>query len=99
MKKMDEMELSINLKGIKWSWFFMVISLFIWGIYDFIKTQSTSLPLTLFALQFLVYFFVTNISKWKVGDDSGKKQIVWYLCGMLFFIIIFGVMLYFVIGK
>jgi len=99
MRKMDEMELSLNLKGIKWSWFFMVLALAIWGIYDLVKTQSTSIPLILFTLQFLVYFFVTNIAKWKVGDDSGKKQIVWYFSGVLFFIIVFGVILFLVIGR
>ena len=99
MRKMDEMELNINLKGIKWSWFFLVISLFIWGMYDYVKTQSTSLPLILFILQFLVYFLVTNIAKWKVGDSNGKNQIVWYFCGCLFFIIIFGIILYFTVGR
>jgi len=99
MRKMDEMELSINQKGIKWSWIFMVLALAIWGIYDLVKTQSTSLPLILLSLQFIVYFFVTNISKWKVGDDNGKKMIVWYLGGVLFFIIAFGVILYLVIGR
>jgi len=99
MRKMDEMELSITLKGIKWSWIFMVLALAIWGIYDLVKTQSTSLPLILLSLQFIVYFFVTNIFKWKVGDDNGKKMIVWYLGGGLFFIIAFGVILYLVIGR
>ena len=99
MRKMDEMELSINQKGIKWSWIFMVLALAIWGIYDLIKTPSTSLPLILLSLQFIVYFFVTNIFKWKVGDDNGKKMIVWYLGGGLFFIIAFGVILYLVIGR
>jgi len=99
MKKMDEMELRITLKGIKWSWIFMVLALAVWGIYDLVKTQSTSLPLILLSIQFMVYFFVTNISKWKVGDDSGKKLIVWYLGAIIFFIIVFGVILYFVIGR
>jgi len=99
MKKMDEMELSINTKGIKWSWFFTVMSLFIWGVYDWIKAQSVSIPLILFGMQFIVYFFVTNIAKWKVGDDNGKKQIVWYIGCVFFFIIAFGVILYFAVGR
>jgi uncharacterized membrane protein len=99
MKKMDEMGLNINLKGIKWSWLFLVVSLFIWGIYEYVKTQETSLPLILFTLQFLVYFFVTNIAKWKVEDESGKKSMGWYFGGVLFFIIIFGIILYLVMGR
>lgn len=98
MKKMDEMEIKINQKGIKWSWFFMVLSLFIWGGYNYIKTQETSLPLILVTLQFLVYFFVTCISKSKVDDDSGKKQILIFI-GVLFLLIAFGVILHFTVGR
>lgn len=99
MRKMDEMELSINMKGIKWSWFFTTISLFIWGVFDYMKTQSTSLPLLLFTLNFLVYFFIVLISKWKAGDKNGIKSTVWYTLGVLFFIIVFGTILYFLIGQ
>lgn len=99
MKKMDEMELAITLKGIKWSWIFMIIALFLWGVYDLVKTQSTSIPLILLSFQFLVYFFVTNISKWKVGDDDGKKALIWYLTGVILLIIAFGAILYFSTGK
>lgn len=97
MRKMDEMELKINQKGIKWSWFFIVLSLVIWGGYNYVKTQEVSLPLTLVTLQFLVYFFVTSIAKLKVGDDSGRKQILIYF-GVIFLIIVFGVILYFTVG-
>lgn len=99
MRKMDEMEQNINLKGIKWSWFFMVISLFIWGVYDYVKTQSASLPLFLFSMQFLIYFFVTNIAKWKAGDEDVKKQFIWYFGGVFIFVIIFGIILYSITGR
>lgn len=98
MRKMDEMELRISQKGIKWSWFFMVLSLVIWGGYNYVKTQQMSLPLILFTLQFFVYFFVTSISKLKFDDDSGKKQIL-IAIGVLFFIIAFGAILYFTVGR
>jgi hypothetical protein len=98
MRKMDEMELKINQKGIKWSWFFMVLSLVIWGGYNYVKTQAISLPLILFTLQFLVYFFVTSIAKLKVDDDNGKKQILISL-GVFFLLIVFGVILYFTVGR
>lgn len=97
MRKMDEMELKINQKGIKWSWFFMVLSLVIWGGYNYVKTQEVSLPLILFTLQFLVYFFVTSIAKLKVDDDGGKKQIL-ISFGVIFLIIVFGAILYFTVG-
>lgn len=98
MRKMDEMELKINQKGIKWSWGFVVLSLVIWGGYNYVKTQEMSLPLILFILQFLVYFFVTSIAKLKVDDDSGKKRIFNFL-GVFFLLIVFGVIMYFTIGS
>lgn len=97
MRKMDEMELKINQEGIKWSWFFVVLSLFIWGGYNYVKTQEMSLPMILFLLQFLVYFFVTSVAKLKVDDASGKNQILFFL-GVIFLLIVFGVILYFTTG-
>lgn len=97
MRKMDEMELKINQEGIKWSWFFVVLSLFIWGGYNYVKTQEMSLPMILFLLQFLVYFFVTSVAKLKVDDASGKNQILIFL-GVIFLLIVFGVILYFTTG-
>lgn len=98
MRKMDEMELKINQKGIMWSWAFMVFSLVIWGGYNYVKSQEMPLPLILFVLQFLVYFFVTNIEKQKVDDASGKKQILISL-GLIFSLIVFGAILYFTVGR
>ncbi len=98
MRKMDEMESKISQKGIKWSWAFMVFSLVIWGGYNYFKNQETSLPLILFGLQFLVYFLVTSIEKMKVDDNSGKKQIL-ILLGVIFWLIVFGAILYLTIGR
>ena len=98
MRKMDEMEWSINLKGIKWSYLFLIVSLFIWGVFNFIKTQEMSLPLILVILQFLVYFFVTSIAKSNVDDDSGKKQI-FISMGVTFLLLLFGGILYFTVGR
>jgi hypothetical protein len=98
MRKMDEMELEINQKGIKWSWFFMVLSLVIWGGFNYVKTQEISLPMILFILQFLVYFFVTSVAKLKMDDDSGKKQIL-ISFGVIFLLIVFGVILYLTVGR
>lgn len=99
MKKMDEMELNINIKGIKWSWFFLVISLFVWGVYEYVKTQVISMPLILLTSQYLVYFFVTNIAKLKMGDERGKNVVGWYFGGALFLIIVFGIILFLATGR
>lgn len=98
MRRMDEMELRINEKGIKWSWAFMVFSLVIWGVYASIKTHEIALPAILFILQNLVYFFVTSVEKTRVGDERGKKQLLIYF-GVLFFLITFGAILGLTLGR
>ncbi len=37
MRKMDEMEMAISLKAVRFAWFYTVVFLFIWVLYDFIK--------------------------------------------------------------
>ena len=95
MKKMDEMQMNINLKAIKWSWFFTVIALFIWAVYDFVQTHTVSLAFYLLITQNLVYFFVSQISKCKMGDEDGRKGFFRYAIGVAFFLLLFGVLLYF----
>lgn len=95
MRKMDEMETKIALDSIKWAWSFTVIALFIWGIYDFIKLGNITLPFYLLIIQNIVYFFATQISKWKAGDKSGKKSIIWYLTAVVVCLIFFGAILFF----
>lgn len=92
------MELHIRDKAIKWSWFFTILALFAWGVYDHVKSQSISIPRILFFMQFLVYFFISNITKWNVGDESGTKQIIWFAAALLLFLVVFGVILYFILG-
>lgn len=98
MRKMDEAELKINQKGIKWSWIFMVLSLVIWGGYSYVKNRGISFPLILFTLQFLVYFFVTCIAKLKVDDGSSKKQVLISL-GIILLLVVFGLILYYTVGR
>lgn len=98
MRKMDEMELAVNQKGIKWSWAFMVFSLAIWGLYTYIKDGENSLPLVLLGLQFLVYFFVTSVEKIKFNDNGGKKQMLFFL-GVIGLVLVFGAILYLTIGR
>jgi len=38
MRKMDEMEMSISLKAIKFAWAYTVIFLFIWIVYSYVET-------------------------------------------------------------
>ncbi len=98
MRKMDEMEQKINQKGIKWSWAFLLISLIIWGGFNYARSQETSLPFILLILQFLVYFFVTSMEKTKLDDRSGKKQILMFV-GCLVLLVVFGIVLYLSMGR
>lgn len=94
MRKMDEMEMKINLDSIRIAWVFTVVSLLAWGIYDFVRTGGFALPFYLLILQNIVYFFATNISKWRMGDKTGAKTIVWYFILVVICLVLFGIFLY-----
>lgn len=95
MKKMDEMEMKMSLDAIKWAWSFTVIALAIWGIYDFVKLQVLTLPMYLLIAQNIVYFITIQISKWKVGDESGKKSLFLYLIAVVVCLLGFGSLILF----
>lgn len=40
MRKMDEMEMSINLKAVKWAWGYTILFLAIWFTYDYIQDKN-----------------------------------------------------------
>lgn len=95
MSKMDEMELSISLKANKWSHFFTVIALFVWTVYDFIQTHKLSIAFYILIMQNLIYYFVIQTSKWKMGDTDGRKSIICFSIGIIFVILIMGILAYF----
>lgn len=70
MRKMDEMELSINLKAIKLAWFYTVVFLFIWMTYDWVKNATTGLPFMLLISQNLVLLGTGQFLKWKMNKDE-----------------------------
>jgi uncharacterized membrane protein YhdT len=70
MKKMDEMEMSISLKAIKWAWGYTISFLAIWGIYDFIQTRTSGLIFFLLMTQNLVLIGIQSYLKWKLGKDE-----------------------------
>jgi len=67
MKKIDEKEMGINLKAIKWSWAITGIALLLWAIYDYITTYTYSIVLIILNLQITIYFAITQVCKWKAG--------------------------------
>jgi hypothetical protein len=70
MRKMDEMEMSISLKSIKWAWFYSVGFLFIWSIYDFRKTGTSGLPSMLLISQNIILLGTQIFLKWKMDRDE-----------------------------
>ncbi|HEY8805043.1 MAG TPA: hypothetical protein VIM42_08085 [Clostridium sp.] len=70
MRKMDEMELSISLKAIKWAWAYTLLFLAIWVIYDYIQTRSFGLAFFLLITQNLVLMAIQSFLKWKLGIDE-----------------------------
>lgn len=70
MRKMDEMEMSISLKAIKWAWSYTVVFLFIWMTYDFITTGSTGLPFILLISQNIILLGTQSLLKWKMEKDE-----------------------------
>jgi len=70
MKKMDEMELSISLKAIKWAWAYTILFLAIWVIYDYTHTRILGLEFILLISQNLVLMAIQSFLKWKLGKDE-----------------------------
>ena len=70
MKKMDEMEMSISLKAIKWAWAYTLLFLAIWVIYDYIQTRTLGFEFLLLISQNLVLMGFQMFSKWKLGKDE-----------------------------
>jgi uncharacterized membrane protein YhdT len=70
MRKMDEMELSISLKAIKWAWAYTIIFLAIWVIYDYIQTRIFGLAFFLLTTQNLVLIAIQYFLKWKLAKDE-----------------------------
>lgn len=70
MRKMDEMEMDISLKAIKWAWAYTVLFLAIWVIYDYIQTKTFGLSFFLLVTQNLVLIAIQYYLKWKLGKDE-----------------------------
>jgi hypothetical protein len=70
MRQMDEMEMSINLKAIRYAWIYSILFLNIWILYDYLKFNIfNSLLFILFTSQFLIYHAINQFLKWKLCKD------------------------------
>ncbi len=70
-RKMDEMEMYINLKAIRLAWVYGVSFLIIWIGYGWIKTELfNGVAFILMSTQLVVYWMVQLFLKWKLGKDE-----------------------------
>lgn len=70
MRKMDEMELSISFKAIKYAFVYTNLFLVIWIIVDLIKTHTSGLPLLLLITQNTILMLAQVLIKWKLCKDE-----------------------------
>ena len=71
MRKMDEMEMAISLKAIKWAWFYTVVFLFIWLLYDQIVSGSfNSMVFILLISQNILRMGIDMYLKSKMSKDE-----------------------------
>jgi uncharacterized membrane protein YhdT len=70
MRKMDEMEMSISLKSMKWAYGYTILFLAIWVIYDYIQTRKLGFEFLLVISQNIVLTGMQLYLKWKLGKDE-----------------------------
>lgn len=73
IRKMDEMEMSINLKCIRIAWVFGLLYLLIWVNYEFFTANNLpSLPFILLLSQLIIYFACQFIITRKTVGENEK---------------------------
>ena len=70
LRKMDEMEMKITLTSVKWAWFYTVVFLSIWTVYDYIVIDLIGLPFILLISQNLIYLGTQTFLKWKMSKNE-----------------------------
>ena len=78
-RNMDEMGLHLSLNAIRVAWFFTVMALFIWGIWDCVHTGRFTAPMYLLIFQNLLYFLALQVGRWRAGDRDGARSFLLYV--------------------
>lgn len=76
MKRMDEMELHIQLSAMRWAWLADFLVLAVWGIWGTVQTGRMTAPMYLLILQNPVFFAGVQIGKLRVGDPEGRRSLI-----------------------
>ena len=92
-RNMDEMELHLSLNAIRVAWFFTVMALFIWGIWDCVQTGRVTAPMYLFLFQNVLYFLALQVGRWRAGDREGVRGLLLYVLLLVIFLLAFGLLL------
>lgn len=74
--RMDEMERHIRMTGIKWAWFFLVLTLGTWTIVELSTAGTLPLAGMLLIGQFLVYSVVIMIEKHRVDEEQSRSTLL-----------------------
>jgi hypothetical protein len=70
MRKMDEMELEINLKSVRITHIFTMFFLIVWVVYNWITYSTLGLPFILLLSQNIVLIVSYLFMKWSMGKDE-----------------------------
>ena len=58
IRKMDEMELQITLRASRAAWFFLVLALVVWSVWEAFHGGDTTLPAFLLGVQAMIFCLV-----------------------------------------
>lgn len=68
IRKMDEMEMSINLRAVRLAWAYSALFLLVWILYDWLTAgEYNGIAFILMVSQEIVYWSVQIFLKWKLG--------------------------------
>ena len=76
IRKMDEMELQITLRASRAAWFFLVLALVVWSVWEAFEGGDTTLPAFLLGAQVMIFCLVQWIGRARAGDDRVKREFV-----------------------
>ncbi len=72
-RRMDEMEMEISLKSLRWSSLYSGCALFILAVYEKITTGEISWAWFILITQYLVFWITNFILTQKMGGDAGEE--------------------------
>jgi len=69
--RMDEMQMSINLKAIRTSWIVTLLCLLGWTLYDWFSVKAfNTYAFIILSLQLILYWGIRLILHWVIGNDE-----------------------------